>query len=481
MSLTPVYPLSSSRVLPARFVLSIVLAGMGLSACTSSHMQPRAATFVPEHSVALQHENVALLTTEQQEFIRSGRYRELIPQRQMEYELGNRSVEQLQILLADLLAVEAEMRYDPNRDMGAMPLNIASRTFNFGITLPPILRKDHHRSPGPFGVHRYLFPESGIPTFAGAPVAIWPEDLIAGQVDVAIVGIPSDMSSGRRNAKHGPRAMRALNTIATPDIQTLINPMHVLSVVDYGDFAVDSMSTERTIGHVTAMVAETAATGAIPMMVGGDTSMLYPGVKGVAEARGYGSFGLVHFSAHPDINRQSAQTVSDDQALFLLINEGIVRGENMITVGLRGAAVDQDALQWLRAHKVRYHTMAAVNYNGFGAIMQRVVREVETLPEQVFVSIDVSVIEPRDMIAAGRIATNGLSIQEVTSAIRHVCAAREIVGFEITDLAPMLDFSRLSAVNANAVLNACLTGIAARKSGFGPRDFHPLAIDHGQS
>jgi hypothetical protein len=29
--------------------------------------------------------------------------------------------------------------------------------------------------------------------------------------------------------------MRALDTIATPDIQTLVDPMNVLSVVDYGD------------------------------------------------------------------------------------------------------------------------------------------------------------------------------------------------------------------------------------------------------
>jgi agmatinase len=73
-----------------------------------------------------------------------------------------------------------------------------------------------------------------------------------------------------------------------------------------------------------------------------------------------------------------------------------------------------------------------------------------------------------------------LALEEVTRAIRHVCAAKDIVGFEITDMAPMLDFSRLSVVNANAVLNACLVGIAVRKSGLDPDYVHPLALDHGQ-
>jgi hypothetical protein len=35
-------------------------------------------------------------------------------------------------------------------------------------------------------------------------------------------------------------------------------------------------------------------------------------------------------------------------------------------------------------------------------------------------------------------------------------------------------------VNANAVLNACLVGMAARKAGFAPDEVHPLALDHGQ-
>jgi len=415
----------------------------------------------------------------QRNFVIQGDFHQFMSSRQMEFELANRDNAGILALVTDLLSIAEEMGYQPARDMGAMPLNLNSRTFNNNVILPPILRKEK-RNDGPFSVHRYIFPESGVPTFAGAKVAIYPEDLVAGAVDVAIVGIPNDMSSGRRNAKAGPGAMRSLNTIGTPDIQTLVDPMQVLSVVDYGDFAIDGLSTERTVLHITAMVAETAATGAVPLMVGGDTSMLYPGVKGVAQVHGNGSFGLVHFSAHPDANRQSVQSVSDDQALFLLINEDIVRGADMITVGLRGSAVNLETLQWLRDNRVRYHTMAAVNRSGYLAVMERVINEVETLPEKLFVSIDVSAIEPGNMIAAGRAAANGLAIQDVTSTIRHLCAAREIVGFEITDLAPMLDYSRLSALNANAVLNACLVGMAARKAGFAPDAIHPLALDHGQ-
>ena len=55
-------------------------------------------------------------------------------------------------------------------------------------------------------------------------------------VDVAIIGVPSNMSSGRRDAAFGPDYMRALDTIATPDVQSLLKPLETLSVVDYGNF-----------------------------------------------------------------------------------------------------------------------------------------------------------------------------------------------------------------------------------------------------
>ena len=423
---------------------------------------------------------VSVLTNEQTQFITSGAILEIIPERQLLHELASRDADGLQTLVNDLMSVAEQMGYDPTRDMGAAPLNLTDDRFN-GWTLPtPAALREHEREDGPFSVHRYLNPKSGVPTFGGAKVAIWPEDLVAGKVDVAIIGVPHNMGSGRRDASAGPDAMRGLNTISTPDVQSLVQPLEVLSVVDYGDLFTDWLSTERSVKHVADMVAETAGTGAIPMLVGGDTSMLFPGVKGIADAHGAGSFGLLHFSAHPDVENESDHTLSDRQALFRLLDQDIVNGSQTVQVGLRGPDVSAESLQRLRDKKVRYHTMAEIQKRGFANVMKRVLREVDKGPDSFFVSIDVSVIDPAQLIAAGRATANGLGVDEITQAIRYVCAAKDIVGFEITDLAPMLDLSELSVTNANALLNACLVGIAVRKAGLDPDYVHPLALDHGQ-
>jgi agmatinase len=424
-------------------------------------------------------DKVDALNKAQRAFITSGAAITFIPESQLKHELATREPESLKQLMDDLMTVAEQLGYSPERDMGAAPLNLTTDTYRRSVVTPPELR-EMKREPGPFSVHRYLYPESGVPTFGGAKVAIWPEDLVAGNVDVAIVGVPSNVSSGVRDAAWAPDEMRALDTIATPDLQSLVKPFEVLSVVDYGDFAVDQMSIELSIGHITAMVAETAGTGAIPMLVGGDTSVLYPGVKGIARQHGAGSFGLLHFSAHPDAKRNDAHTISDRQAVFRLLDEGVVKGSDTIQVGLRGADVDANTLQWLRDEGVRYHTMAEIRQTGFEAVLERVQTEIDKGPDAFFVSIDVSALAPAEMIAAGRAEANGLGIEQLRTAIRHVCAAKDIVGFEITDLAPMMDLSRLSVMHANAVLNACLGGIAVRKAGLDPDFVHPLALDHGQ-
>lgn len=420
----------------------------------------------------------SVLSDEQADFITSGRVLDFIPARQLEHELATRDADSLKRFIDDLMAFAERMAYDAERDMGAAPLNLTARSFNPVPTPAPL--RDFKREPGPFSVHRYLYPRSGVPTFGGAKVAIWPEDLVAGNVDVAIIGVPSNMSSGRRDAFMSPYRMRALETISTPDMLSLVKPMEALSVVDYGNFAIDNMSVERSIDHVTEMVAETADTGAVPMLVGGDTSMLYPGVKGVARVHGNGSFGLLHFSAHPDAERYDDHLFSDRAALFRLLEDGIVEGRETVQLGLRGPAVDVETLQWLRDKGVRYHTMAEIRQRGFDNVLRRMLREVDRGPDAFFVSIDVSAIDPTDLVAAGRATAHGMRLPEVTRAVRHVCASKDIVGFEITDLAPYLDVSELSVMHANAVLNACLNGIAVRRSGLDADYVHPLALDHGQ-
>ena len=66
------------------------------------------------------------------------------------------------------------------------------------------------REAGPIDIQRTIggTAQMGIPTFFRAPVALCPQDLVAGGVDIAIMGAPVDMSGGMRGTGFGPSALR---------------------------------------------------------------------------------------------------------------------------------------------------------------------------------------------------------------------------------------------------------------------------------
>ncbi|MBT8331626.1 MAG: arginase family protein, partial [Deltaproteobacteria bacterium] len=146
------------------------------------------------------------------------------------------------------------------------------------------------REPGPINIQKTMggLAFQGIPTFFRAPVALGPEDLKAGNVDVAILGASIDTGGGMRGTAYGPQAVRTAERVAPwgeGPLFTAGHPyagdvdfMQVLKVVDYGDAAIDILSPERSALGVHKIVKEVAETGAIPVVVGGDHSLMYPDV-----------------------------------------------------------------------------------------------------------------------------------------------------------------------------------------------------------
>ena len=154
------------------------------------------------------------------------------------------------------------------------------------------------------------WPFKGYRRFFRAPVALGPEDLKAGNVDVAILGASIDTGAGMRGTAYGPQAVRTAERVVAwgeGPLFTAGHPyagdvdfMQVLKVVDYGDAAIDILSPERSALGVHKIVKEVAETGAIPVIVGGDHSLMYPDVVAITDVYGKGKVGVVHFDAHFD-------------------------------------------------------------------------------------------------------------------------------------------------------------------------------------
>ena len=330
---------------------------------------------------------------------------------------------------------------------------------------------DPKREPGPFYPGRLRAP--GVLTFFKLPIALTPEDLAAGEVDVAIIGAPVDMGIGMRGAANGPKSLReSMGDVAgvsgsLPHIHVGVAWKQELTAVDYGDAPIDFLSVERSMPPVRKLVREIAETGAIPVVVGGDHSLEYPNVAGVADVYGKENVGVIHFDAHYDAGGEGfgGHLISHAQPIRRLIDEGHVLGKNYIQVGLRGYWPGEQGFQWMRENNFRYHTMAEIERDGWGAVMKRVLKEANDGPEYLYISFDIDVLDPAFTPGTGTPEPGGLTPREVFPLLRALCAENNLVGFDLVELNPLVDPGYTSVLNANRLIQECLTGIAMRKKG----------------
>lgn len=427
-------------------------------------------------------EKIAPLPAEKREFLLSEEAEDFAGTREKLWNfLRNRTPEEVAAYVEGMLTVREASKFDPERDLASIPLNTEADDFSGWKVMRP-KSMDPPREPGPFSVNRYANGwRSGIRTFAGAPVAVYPEDLVAGRVEVAIVGAPLDMGSYYRGQRFGPQAMRNEYGMAGPDMYTMVDPSKELTIVDYGDIAIDNMSTERSVHHVRERIAEIARTGARPFIIGGDHSLEYPDIAGLADVHGKGSFGVVHFDSHFDAGKDREHYITHGQPVYRAIKEGHVKGENFIQVGLRGPWPGAWGFEWMRNNGMRYHTMPEIEKKGWDAVMEAALAEAREGTEKLFISFDVDVLDPAFVPGTGTPVPGGLTMREALPIVRRLCAQNDVIGFELVELDPLLDNTYRSALNGNFLVHACLTGIAMHKKGIDQPGFlSDLTTEHNQ-
>ena len=351
------------------------------------------------------------------------------------------------------------------------------------------------REPGPIDIQRQPFSLgfNGIPTFFRLPVALTPEDLKAGDVDIAFLGAHTDMGMGVRGASQGPNALRAslgdyasYGLASMSHMGTLVNPFAELTMVDYGDSPVDPLSTDRTSEAVRHMVREIAqversdGSRVIPFIIGGDHSLAYPDIAGVTDVYGKGKVSVIHFDAHYDATMWFGHLSSHGSWVKRLIYEGHIPGKNWIQVGLRGYYPDKESFEWMRKEGMRYHPMAEVERRGWDAVLEDVIKEAKEA-EYLFISWDVDVMDPAFVPGTGTPEPGGLTPREAFPIMRRLCAESNVIGVDVVELAPGRDPTYVSTLNVNRIVRECLTGIAMRKMGITEEHYlSPLTSDDGR-
>ena len=362
---------------------------------------------------------------------------------------------------------------------------IYARALAEGWKTPRPTGGDMKREPGAYNVHRYLFSGvgTGIRTFFGAPICITPEDLIAANADIAIAGIPCDMSLGMRGAAQGPTAIRAGGALLSYSPMSFthqhvdIDPFELLNVVDYGDAPVDPLSMDNSVPMIRQFVREIVEAGTLPILIGGDHSIAWPNIAALSDVYGPGKVGVVHFDAHADASSSFfGHLASHGSPIRRLIADEHIPGSNFVQVGLRGFYPDQATHNWMQDQGMKTHFMAEVERYGFEKVMDTAIDQALAAgAEHLYISFDMDVIDPAFAPGTGTPEPAGLTPREVFPMLRRLAHEVGIVGAEIVEMNPLVDPGYTTALVANRCLVEIITGVAMRKAGLpGPYYLDPV-------
>jgi agmatinase len=216
-----------------------------------------------------------------------------------------------------------------------------------------------------------------------------------------------------------------------------------------------------------------ARAGTIPIVLGGDHSIAHPDVGAVAAAHAPGPLGLVHFDAHADDAADLwGVTRSHGTPMRLLVEEGSIRGTDVMQIGLRGYWPGPEEFAWAREQGFRWFLMQDVVEQRLEHVVEEVVSGLSALPH-VFLSVDIDVCDPAYAPGTGTPEPGGLQARELLRAVRRLATALPLAGMEVVEVSPPYDHSDLTAMLAHRVVLEALTGIALRRAGREPRPERP--------
>lgn len=246
-----------------------------------------------------------------------------------------------------------------------------------------------------------------------------------------LIGLPTDRNSSfERGAALAPPAIRAAlwsdrGNLAAEDGREIGRE---IALEDRGDLTLAEEMDDNAL--IRDGVAASLASGAVPLLLGGDHSVTFPVLEAI-HAR-HGPVDILHFDAHPDLYADFGGNPLSHASPFARIMEaGLAR--RLVQVGIR--TMNQHCREQVERYGVEVVTM-----DGFTP------EQVPELTGPLYLSIDLDGIDPAEAPGVSHPEPGGLTTREVLAVLRRQRAP--IVGADIVEYNPRFDAHERTAILA---------------------------------
>jgi agmatinase len=291
---------------------------------------------------------------------------------------------------------------------------------------------------------------AGIPTFLKAPYV---EDVRrCGEYDVAVLGAPHDSGTTYRpGTRFGPRGMRGISTLyGTYSFELAVDLRESITMCDLGDIFTIPGNIEKSFDQITKAVSHVFESGAFPVVLGGDHSIGYPTVRGVAPHLN-GNLGIIHFDRHVDTQETDLDERMHTTPWFHATDIPNVPPKNLVQIGIGGWQAPRPGVKVCRERETTIMTVNDCVEMGMDAAVERALEVAWDGAEAVWLSFDVDCLDAAFVPGTGWPEPGGFLPREALALVQGICK-EGLAGIEVVECSPPYDSAEITSLLGTRVI-----------------------------
>jgi formiminoglutamase len=128
-------------------------------------------------------------------------------------------------------------------------------------------------------------------------------------------------------------------------------------------------------------------------MIGGDHSTTACAVRGIKEAFTNETIGILQLDTHLDVRDPAELGPANGTPIRQLIDGDIVKGEDVINIGLHGYYNAKPLIDYAKEHNIQMVTLKQARKQGLIQTIQRALKQLSAKVDRIYVTVDMDVLD----------------------------------------------------------------------------------------
>jgi agmatinase len=203
---------------------------------------------------------------------------------------------------------------------------------------------------------------------------------------------------------------------------------------------------EKSFDQIALAVSHVFSSGAFPVLIGGDHSLGYPNVRGIAPHVD-GNVGIIHLDRHIDIQETDMDERMHTTPWFHATNIPNAPPSNLVQVGIGGWQVPRAGVKVGRERKTNVISMSDVERLGIEKVAEIALDLAWKNAKTVYLSFDIDSLDAGFVPGTGWPEPGGFTPREALKLIQLI-AKEGLCAMEVVEVSPPYDVSDVTALMA---------------------------------